>query len=372
MNKERAPLTTEQKTSLVERFSEPETNYNLLREGVQHFQNKEGAPDTAGILQRYVKCTDKLIGVADGSIDYRDIYDERDDKNKEKSKEAPDEIIFLDKSARPVSWFIDAFWEQFACEGAVKPHYDFLNIDRVEWFMDQGFTQYVAERDLGPNDFDIKKVDQEEIDRIRAIFSVGELTADGWKDEVRKLPTVLDGKKILIVDEVRNKGGTLAIAVQLLQAAIPEAVVSGIYFWEQTGSTMVGDQLQIDSSPVWYSATDPYGRDIGEPSTAYFDHMYQIEPSQENLRRKLGRRVLSAPHHDEITFELKDDVAAKRLKQDIAYLTYAVASGLVPRRPSSYRSEDNFDQILEKQGLTRNESAEWYEKSREIKKQGSR
>lgn len=349
---------------LIERFNEPEDNYQLLRGDMQGFLNRENKRDTDGVLQMYVNFTDKLIGVADGSIKERDLVDQTDI---EKSKQAPDEIIFLDKSARPVAWFMDGLWDQFAKPGAKKPHYDFLNIDRIDWFVSLGYSRQVAEQ-LGPSDFDINKVPREDISRIRALFVEGQITEDNWQEEVWKLPTSLDGKVVLVVDEVKNQGGTLAIATQIIKKAVPEATVTGQYFWESK-RTQVGDSQQMDSAPVWYDKVDPMGRGVGNISQTYYDILYEISPSQDHLKSKIGWKVLSAPHHDHETFEFEEDLKAEKLKQDIAHLSYAVASGKIQRRPSLYRDSNDFIGILDSQNLSIEQSRQWYENSQKIKNQ---
>lgn len=365
-------LSPEKQQELVNRFNEPESNYSLFREGVQGFLFDSKKPrdqrrDTEAILRMYTTFTDKLVGVADGSIEHRDI---EDPLQPERSHQKPDVLLFLDKSARPVSWMVDAFWEQFAKEDAEKPDYEFLNIDRTNWFMRQGHVRQIAERYLGPSDFDIDKVSDEDIARIRAVFVDGDLSEDGWQEQVWNLGTRLDGKNIVVVDEVKNKGGTLSIATQLLRRAVPEAVVSGVYFWE-TDIRIINDrtgETQADSVPVWYDAVNPMGRGIGDISKAYYEHLYAQEPSQENLRKKIGWSVLSAPHFNVDTYEPVDDKKADTVKQDIAYLSYAVADGRILRVPSPRRTTEERIAIFERQGLAPREATEWTAGAREIKR----
>lgn len=365
-------LTPERQKEFVDRFDEPEGNYNLLREGVQAFAFEGSKPwserhDTESILRLYTKFTDKLVGAADGSVEHRDV---EDPLNPEKSGEKPDVMLFLDKSARPVAWFIDAFWDQFAKEDAEKPDFEYLNIDRTNWFMKQGYLREIAERYLGPEHFDIDKVPEEDFARIRAQFAIGELSEETWQDEVWGMETSLDDKNLLIVDETKNKGGTLYIAVQLLKRAIPSATVSGIYFWE-SGSRLINqerNETQSDSVPVWYDAKNPMGRGVGDISQTYYEHAYEEDPSQENLRRKIGWSVLSAPHFDVDTYEEIEDKRALRLKQDISYLSYAVGAGKILRTPSQHRSDDERVQIIEDQGMTIRESTDWSSRARALKK----
>lgn len=374
MNTKNNHISHERKTELAQRFNEPKSNYELLREDLQKQSDRLSALDrldTNGILQKYVTLTDKLIAHIDGSVPDHTALSIADPRDPERSSLKKDTVIFLDKSARPVSWLVDALWEQSTDADTPKPDYDFLNIDRVNWFMDQGYSRKDAQDILGPNDFDIDKVDEEDIARIRAYFTTGELSADAWSEQVWDMPTRLDGKNVLVVDEAKSQGGTLSIATQLIRKAVPEALVSGQYFWEST-YTQVNGLPKADSMPVWYDRDDPMGRGIGDTSMQYHEFMYRQDPSQENLRRNIAARALSAPHFDkqDLTdtgkLTIIEDLKAKRLLQDIAFLTYAVGSGTVQRRPYRERDIDEIFDILEKQGLTIKESSLWANESKRI------
>jgi hypothetical protein len=323
--------------------AEPE-NYSILRGDLQAVRGRSNVWDQDYTLEKYIQSTDKMIGMLDGSISDRDIYD---DDNKERSQQAPDTVIWLDKSARPVSWFVDAYWERFAKPEATRPVDEFLNIDRVNWFMRQGHSEHESESTLGPNDFDITRVPAEDIARIRAIFTEGEIDPEHWQESVWKLPTRLDNQNVLIIDEVKNKGGTLSIATQLLKRAIPTATVSGDYFWQAGayGLGGSGDNLQMESAPVWYDSHDAWGRGVGDISKTYYEH---LPDTAENRGRKLGWIALSAPHFDPRTFEILEDKKAKRLLQDIAFTTYDP----IYRRPAADRSIEDIETILSEQGVT--------------------
>lgn len=346
-----------EKSAQKEPFHADEENFQRLRGDVQAVRGNAGVWDTDYTLEKYTAATDRIVGILDGSIEERARLDP---ENPERSREKPDTIIWLDKSARPVSWFVDAFWEQFTEKDTQRPTDEFLNIDRVNWFRRQGHSQIDAERRLGPNDFNINKVSKEDIARLRALFTIGDLSEDNWQDEVWNLPTRLDSKKVLVIDEVKNKGGTLAIATQLLKTAIPEATVSGDYFWQtqvyaiNKQSAEAVDQ-QMESAPVWYNSESSLGRGVGEISTDYYDHLYETDPTQANLKLKIGSFALSAPHHS-YDYTIVEDKLAKKLEQDIAYLSYAVADQQVVRNPSKDRPINQFRDILRRQNLTIAES----------------
>lgn len=334
--------------NIEKNFTAPEENYQILHGDVQAVRERSGVWDTDYVLSKYVSCTDAIVGALDGSIAERDLIDP---DNPERSEQKPDTVIWLDKSARPVSWLTDAFWEQFAHPDEKMPDFEYLNIDRVDWFKKQGYRPDEAASRLTPQDFDIDKVPEEDIARIRAIFTIGEIDENNWQKHVWELPTRLDGKNILIVDEVKNKGGTLYIAQQLLKRAFPDATVSGQYFW-QSGRYALGgnpDEMQMESAPVWYDSKDTYGRGVGDISHRYYNN---LPDSPENFKKKLGWIALSAPHFNLETFEELEDVKAKRLLQDIAYATYDYASGNILRAPSPDREMDDYEAIAAQQGLS--------------------
>ena len=332
-------------------FHADEVNYNFLRGDKQGVRSHSGVWDTDYVLEKYVQSTDKVIGLMDGSIHERAVVDPSEP---ERSSEKPDTVIFLDKSARPVSWFTDALWEQFATDGAEKPDYEFLNIDRVNWFINQGHSKIDAERRLGPGDFDINKVPKEDLARIRALFVQGELDRDTWQDDVWDMPTSLDDKNVLILDEVKNKGGTLAIATQVLKGAFPEATFSGDYFWRGGQYALGGNanEMQMESAPVWYDSKDAWGRGVGDISRAYYEHVDGREHTDESFKHKLGWIALSAPHFNPVTYETITDTKAQKLEQDIAFLSYDVADGRILRSPDRDRPINQHEDILRGQGTT--------------------
>jgi hypothetical protein len=344
------PMSGPELRDLRARFHDDYENYQILV-GERQGMLKGSSWDTDYTHEKYVAATDIMIGTLDGSTHERDIYDP---DNPEASAEKPDTVIWLDKSARPVSWLVDALWEQVAQPDAEKPDYEFLNIDRRVWFQLQGYNDEIIDQ-LKPADFDIDKVPQDQIDAIRAYFTQGDLDEDSWREQVWSLPTKLDNQNVLIVDEVSSTGSTISIAVQLLKRAIPEATFGGSVFWNPgkfAPNASEAETQQMISAPIWYSKTELKGRGVGEISLQWQAREYAKNPTQQNLRNKIASFVLSAPHFDTNTFEVQDDPAATRLEQDFAYLSYALGDKKVYRRPSKYRDYDEYTDIVKEQGLT--------------------
>lgn len=241
----------------------------------------------------------------------------------------PDEVLFLDKSARPVAWLVDSLWEVMADKGAKKPHLGFIHIDRKDWWS-RVKLPLVGEENRDPFEFNIKDVSEDAINAIRAKFVIGDLTPDNYGNEVWKLPTTLDGKNVLIVDEIRSSGATTHMATELLSCAVPSATFKSVYFWSTPYNE--GKSVEIDNKdgtrsvqrrmyniPVWYDKHKPDGREVSDPSSGVMDRLYRENPTQENLKRRIAWFVESVTPED---VGADVDERTKRLKRDIAVLSY--------------------------------------------------
>jgi hypothetical protein len=341
-------LSDEQYAALRQRFSADEDNYNFLNE-THPVAGRRKVWDGDYVRQEYLRSVDHLIGVLDGTILDRQVQPAAQDVTG-----APEVVVWLDKSARPASWFVDAFWEQLAVPDSRRPRYEFLRIDRRDWLGHMGYTDAQA-KNAAPKTVDIGAVPEELILRIRVLFCAEPVDAHRWQDQVATAPTTLDGLDVLVVDETMVSGATLKIATGLVARAAPAARVSGDYFWRDTTSKVVGGVTQRATVPVWYpgentdgSEVTVFGRGVGNSSAAYWN---QCEDSDEVIRKRIAAAMVSAPHHDPRTFDHLRDVEAEKLLQDIAYLTYDYAAGLVLRRPSPLRPDNDYDRIVAEQDL---------------------
>ncbi|MDR3298159.1 MAG: hypothetical protein LBT19_02200 [Candidatus Nomurabacteria bacterium] len=314
-------------------------------------QQREANGDTMNInkiAEKYLQSTAEMIAIMDGSAA---------DPTGETIK--PDYVIYLDKSARPVSWLVNIFWKDLAAadparpgEKVPRPPHSYLNIDRVNWFrrtgteidaLGNGYRHDGTHGRLGFSDFDQSKITKEDLAGLRALFIEGGVDTTN-PDEIMQLPTKLDGKNILIIDEVKNSGSTLSIAQLLIKRAIPEvSSTRGDYFWQSDGTKMVGDEIQMGSVPIWYDASTEYGRGIGDINEAYHEKTYQAHPNKSTLARKLGAHVIGAP--------LGIDHQARQLMTEIRKLEEAYQEGhvlLAP--PMNYGFERSID-IITQQGF---------------------
>lgn len=336
-------LTAERRRQLDEQYNVSESEFKVLPGQVGY----EGWT-MQHVAEEYVQATDKIIGVLDGSITDRDLIDK---DNPEKCSLRPDVVIYLDKSARPVSWFVDEFWDQMAQKQdiggesklAPKPETRFLNIDRIDWLDRVEDNEGVPLSDLSALDFDIDQIPPEDIAKIRAISAEGELTEENWQEEVAVRPNYLDNKNILIVDEVKSSGATLFIAQQLLKKAFPSSVVSGVYFWEQLGK-QVGNKWQMGIAPVWYDADVSVGRMVDDKNMAHYEKAYRS--GKINLKMYLGAIALSSPQIDVDTGLRARDTRAIDLRRDIEHLARALRDGRVLRRPYVFSEEERILKII--------------------------
>ena len=306
------------------------------------------------IASLYVSETAKLIADIDGTS--------------EEGAERSDYVIYLDKSARPVSWFVNCFWRDFAAEDPERPGqqierppHSYLNIDRVSWFRRIG-----AEVDangngrrkdgsygrLGFNDFDVDLVTREDLAGIRALFIEGGIDSED-PDQIFNKPTILDGKKLLIIDEVRNSGSTIGIASFLLKAAIPELEsVRGNYFWERTlGTKLTDEDLQMGGVPVWYNSQTPYGRGAGDVFEPYYYALYEKYKNDLTRARRMGAFVLSTP--------IGEDPKTRELAREVQELEKLYREGKILLLPPFNYGMERSDEILERQGFHLNEHGEF-------------
>ena len=235
-----------------------------------------------------------------------------------------DHVVYLDKSARPVSWMVDSFWEDFTEKE--RPEKSYLAIDREFWFRYAGVEllpgQYIKNPDgstrlATAEDFPIEKISRETLARIRALYIEGGIE-DEDVEKIMQTPTVLDGKNITIIDEVSRSGSTLGIAKKLIHAAIPEAKsVNGHIFWSDNLTITDSGESQMGSTPVWYpkDKLDWRGRGVKNINPKYFEHIYEKNPTPKNRANNFGSLVLGEPLDDpkdepgQLSWKLRDDIA---------------------------------------------------------------
>lgn len=312
----------------------------------------------------YVQDTALLISVIDGRLSGGIPYDH---------------VVYLDKSARPVSWLVNMFWSEFALknsEGAParKPKHSYINIDRSPWFRNVGINvsddgrqkengELATYRDFVNNIHNLKN---RHLAEIRALYIEGGIDKEDV-DWVLERPTILDGKRVLIIDEVSRTGSTLDIATHLFKLAIPNAKeINGAYFWHPSEPVLkVGDENVLTSLPVWYDPNTLTGRGIGSPDAHYYRNLYNsyLEKSKDGEGIDINKfrtyafsaSVYSAPLLDKNgnTLDLAIEKKTRKLCKDLRRLYNEFKAGrlfFVP--PSEWVNFDDFDSIVEDQGVT--------------------
>ena len=311
----------------------------------------------------YVQDTALLISEIDGSL---------------KSEAPYDHVVYLDKSARPVSWLVNMFWDDFSASDAEgnqlsRPPHSYINIDRAPWFRNVGIdVTDDGRQNTGGElatywDFiaNIDNLSRGHLAEIRALYIDGGIETED-ADWIMKQTTRLTSKRVLVVDEVSRTGSTLKIAVKLFQLAFPDAeVIDSAYFWHPHESALkMGSGDVLTSLPVWYDPNTYYGRGIGGLDEHYYKNLYKKYLGEmeryPNIDIKKFRTyafsssVLSTPLLDDRgkPMGLAAEKKTRELTRDLKKLHDEYKAGrlfFVP--PFEWVMDDRFEQTLKNQGV---------------------
>ena len=305
--------------------------------------------ETAGLM---VGRTAELIGVING---------ESDDIPK------VDHVIYLDKSARPVSWLVDEFWDDFSDKA--QPGKDFLAIDRRVWFQKVGIALTPRDEIKEPDgSLRVAKTDDfikayknlpEETRkdwgaRIRGLFIMGGIEGED-PDHIMKTPTTLDGKNLLIVDEVSRSGSTLGIAEFLMKEAIPKLKsVNGHVFWSDQSRVVNNgnnNDMQMGQAPVWYrhgGENDWIGRGVKDIDINYYLAAFVAQPNNITRAQKYGAFVLGVPM-DAKALEEEPGQASLKLREEMAKMRRDYDNGrILPNLPTKVLLGEAFEKMQDK------------------------
>lgn len=297
-------------------------------------------------MGRFVKSTADAIAVIAG------------ESSNNRSNEAPpaaDHVIYLDKSARPVSWMVNVFWDAFTEKK--RPAHSYLAIDRMEWFARTDTpvdaTGYIKEADGKTarvarfEDFRKENVSAEDIARIRALYIPGGIENEDV-DEIMNTPTGLEGKNITIIDEVGRSGSTLKIAQYLVSRAIPEAAsVNGYTYWN--GGSQIGPdgESQMRSVPVWYDAQVNTGRGIGDVDEQFFARRYEKTPNKKTHAQSYAAFVLGSY----LNLEKEPGQPSRKLAKEIKKMREEWDKGHILMPLPDHYDEDKWADHIEEQGI---------------------
>jgi hypothetical protein len=236
-----------------------------------------------------------------------------------------DTVIFLDKSARPVEWLVEEFWDLFAERHGdktvppEKPEMKFINIDR------EPFRPYLGgiEDEASGGMIHLNDLPQEYIDNLRRAFARPEGASGDRSDQ-----SYLDGKRVMVVDEVKATGDTLRFAAAMMKKAFPEADMSWAWWMRPVvvaGRDGVAKPVEV---PVWYTDAQPEGRGVVDPvSPKHFLSRAPQSPDGLALQlrqeiHQLGKDVRSgaqrfapSPHQDAESWSPELSTLVAEMKQ---------------------------------------------------------
>lgn len=348
---ETAPLLTAEFSSM-ELSSHPEKRFNVNPDAFPIFRDQvDNITETLNInetLARFVARTADTIALLSGETD--------------PPSRPSDAVIYLDKSARPVSWLVDEFWSDFS-DQPEPPRGNFLAIDRISWFRTVGmdvdgqgnfratgekatfsdFLRAMQDHPISPSDiararlalipdgiaavhaglspehqtelasFDPLAFQSQQDDYARRVPDL-----PPWLiDQIFATPTGLEGKKVTVIDEVANSGATAEIAKYLVDQAIndPSTEVATHVFWKAGYKKAASGEMQMLSSPVWYNhdVNPEAGKGIGDINFGVMRSRFQANPTVERLNDLYiapftGRPLDLAAKEGESTIELQNEI----------------------------------------------------------------
>lgn len=302
-------------------------DYKLLR---GHARSDGSWKTDKQLRMEYLHLTDELIRKITEGVDVVDR------QTGETVIKKPDTVIFLDKSARPVSWLMKEAWSTLASDSKGNtpdmPDIRYLNIDREQW------VNTVDPQGVGR--MDIAKVDQSIIRSLRSVFISPAHKQTGLTEEIDAASTSLDHKTVLVVDEVFSTGRTLQIAQKFIERAFPDTNVAATHWMKGVSTDRGGLSVGNKDLPVWYNDKTEKGRGIGNRLRDPGDS------KSNNITQRLGGWFLSSrlAEPDDLSDQLRFEFKQLATRPD------------VPIRPSIER--DDYDERVARLNNTSFETAQ--------------
>lgn len=236
----------------------------------------------------------------------------------------PNVVVCLDKSGRPVAWLVRALWPILARtpgtlyeDGQIPtlPQFRMVNIDREQWWDVTGASETGV--------VDVDRIPDGVVEALRRVFQ--------HLDAAPSDPSWLDGRKVLVVDEVYNTGDTLRIARGLFERAFPSADIRGDHWMTPGVKVDRAGNRRTAEVPVWYRADTWAGRLVGN----------RMDPTNPPATRRNSSGALFLS-----TRPRTPDTAGRQLRAEINQLATDLTSAQLLARPASSRSrEDQKDRI---------------------------
>lgn len=303
---------------------EPKFEYQLL---TGHYRSDGTYKTTEQLQTEYIRLTDELVHkITDGV----DVIDPATDKVEH---EKVDYVVWLDKSARPVSWLMHDLWPFLAAdsEGNIPPEpaSRFVNIDRNQW------TSSVDPQGQGVTN--VADISPTIIRSLRSIFLVNHQDRkQGLTEQIDNAPTQFDGKTVLIVDELVSSGRTLAYAQDFFKRAFPEAKIAGTHWMGKATTKNQGLAVGNADQPVWYSDETDLGRGVANRNIDLSLTRGNDKKDYANAQR-LGAWFLSVRL-------ATPDPLSNRLRSELHQLAEDAKAGKVFIEPSLFRDEEDYDE----------------------------
>lgn len=301
--------------SFIDQEPEP-YEYELLK---GHYRTDGIWKSDEQLKTEYVRLTDNIVHVLTDGVRCRNK------QTGEIEKRPVDYVVWLDKSARPVSWLTKALWPVLArnSDGHTPklPQFRFVNIDREQW------TSSIDPNNVGSTNVD--KLDPSIIRSLRSVFIENPNKLNDKLDEqVDELPAQFDDKTILIVDEVKSTGRTLSYAQSFFERAFPTANIAGMHW--MAGITAKDGAFGNLDLPVWYSDDTVMGRGVRNRNV-------DLSLKSSNAAQRRGARFLSTAFRDH-------DPLSTRLREEMRHLATDVINHVVLVEPSRFRDEKDYDE----------------------------
>ena len=285
--------------------------YSLLK---GHERTDGSFKSDEALKTEYIRLTDNLVHQITNGVE------SIDSETGERTRQPVDYVVWLDKSARPLSWMIRELWPLLASNengvAAPEPKHRFVNIDRNQW------TSTIDPEGIGTSRVD--EIDPSIIRSLRSVFlSNPKDRQNGITAAIDTAPTQFDGKTVLIVDEVRSTGRTLSYAEKFFERAFPQARVATTYWM---GNVFAKNNATGNADlPVWYSDKTEEGRGVGNRNIDR-SHLSASET------QRLGAWFLSvAPD--------KPDLKSQQLRREIHQLAIDASKGRILVEPSRERDD---------------------------------
>ena len=333
--------------------ADPEKRFHVNPDDFPIFSQQYELPEQYGNLNHIVFPVDKTMGMFVSKTADTVSYLSGESANGPKRK--TDLAVYLDKSARPVSWLVNTFWSDFTDKK--RPESKFLAIDRINWLkylgVDVSPNGYVKAPDGSEHvgifsDIPTQKITKEDIARIRALFIPGGITTED-PDEIMATKTSLEGKNITVIDEVFRSGTTLQLAKYLLEQAIPEANIDGFTFWVPSFqiSRNPNEEKQMRSQPIWYDRNTAYGRGIGDINQNYYNMLHERLNTPRTRAQKFGAFVLG----EIINLKEEPRQLSIQLAKEIQKMHSEFKAGHILMAPPRHYDEDKWMDRLKSQGV---------------------